>query len=68
MSDGFPRPFQRRNPIRFLGNGEPTLDDLMNDPIAALLRQSDNITLSDVRAALRKGAGGDVPEDACRGR
>lgn len=64
MSDGLPHPFPRRNTIRFLGNGEPTLDDLMNDPIAALLRRSDNITLNDVRDALRRG-GVIFPEDAC---
>lgn len=68
MSDG-PRPSpQRRSPIRFLGNREPTLDDLVNDPIAALLRRSDNITLNDVHAALRSGAGcKNNLEESCSG-
>lgn len=67
MSDG-PQPrTSRRKAIRVPDNREAELEDLINDPIAVLLRHSDNITLKDVHAALRRGAGARCPGDAYGG-
>jgi hypothetical protein len=32
----------------YLGNEEPPIDELLTDPIAALLRRSDGLSLQDV--------------------
>lgn len=69
MSDGTLLYAPRRASFRLLDTREAALDDLINDPIAVLLRRSDNITLNDVRAALRLGAGGrGAAEEAGGGR
>lgn len=33
---------------RYLGNHEPSLNELLTDPIAALLRRSDRLSLEEV--------------------
>jgi hypothetical protein len=33
---------------RYLGNAEPPIDELLTDPIAALLRRSDRLSLQEV--------------------
>ncbi|MDE2166225.1 MAG: hypothetical protein KGJ66_07795 [Alphaproteobacteria bacterium] len=38
----------------FHGNAEPTIHDLVNDPIAQLLRQRDGIAVADVLAAVER--------------
>jgi hypothetical protein len=59
------RPWPRKaGPV--LDTREAELADLINDPIAVLLRRSDNITLNDVHAALRMGAGRSCADETCR--
>jgi heme-degrading monooxygenase HmoA len=37
---------------RYLGSGEPPINELLTDPIAALLRRSDGLSLDDVRRCI----------------
>ncbi|MDE2229762.1 MAG: hypothetical protein KGL11_12080 [Alphaproteobacteria bacterium] len=38
----------------FRDNTEPTIDELLSDPIAQLLRKRDGIEIGDVRAAVEQ--------------
>jgi hypothetical protein len=38
----------------FRGNAEPTIDELLSDPIARLLRQRDGIAVDDVLATVEQ--------------
>lgn len=48
------RATRQRSGVSYLGNKEPTIEELLTDPIAALLRRRAGLSLEDIYRCIAK--------------